>query len=218
MIHCVVFDLDGTLLNTLDDLRDSTNFALSKFGYPERTLSEIKTFVGNGVRLLIERAIPSGALNPDFEDCLEIFKAHYKENMFNKTIPYEGVLDMLNTLDLRGIQTAVVSNKFDIAVKDLCKKYFGDLIKIAVGENEEKGIRKKPFPDSVLRAVLELGVNTNNTIYVGDSETDIQTARNAGLLSVGCLWGYRSEKVLRDEGANYIINSPEEIIGLIDNL
>lgn len=218
MIHCVIFDLDGTLLNTLDDLRDSTNFALSKFGYPERTLSEIKTFVGNGVRLLIERAIPSGALNPDFEDCLEIFKAHYKENMFNKTIPYEGVLDMLNTLDLRGIQTAVVSNKFDIAVRDLCKKYFGDLIKIAVGENEEKGIRKKPFPDSVLRAVLELGVNTNNTIYVGDSETDIQTARNAGLRSVGCLWGYRSEKVLRDEGANYIINSPEEIIGLIDNL
>ena len=218
MIHCVVFDLDGTLLNTLDDLKDSTNFALAKFGYPERTLSEIKTFVGNGVRLLIERAIPSGASNPDFDDCLEIFKVHYKENMFNKTKPYEGVLDMLNTLSLRGIQTAVVSNKFDIAVKDLCKKYFGDLIKIAVGENEEKGIRKKPFPDSVLRAVLELGVSTDNTIYVGDSETDIQTAKNAGLLSVGCLWGYRSEKVLRDEGANYIINSPETIIELIDNL
>ena len=215
MIHCVIFDLDGTLLNTLDDLCDSTNYALKQFGYPERTLDEIRHFVGNGVKKLIERAIPDGINNPDFEECLRVFKEHYAANMYNKTAPYNGVPEMLKELRLKGIHTAVVSNKFDSAVKQLCKKYFGDLIQVAIGENEEAGVRKKPAPDSVFRAMEELKVSIENVIYAGDSETDVQTAKNAEIDCIGCSWGFRSKDILKHEGAKYIIDSPQEILKIV---
>ena len=218
MINGVIFDLDGTLLYTLEDLKDSTNYALSKFGYPTRNLEEIKNFVGNGVKLLIERAIPSGASNPDFEDCLNTFKSHYMENMYNKTKPYDGILDILKTLKLEGIQTAVVSNKFDSAVKNLCNKFFGDLIKVAIGENEQEGIRKKPSPDSVFKAISELKVSIDSVVYIGDSETDIQTAKNADIYCIGCTWGFRNKNILEKEGANYIISKPSEIIELVHKI
>ena len=218
MIHGVIFDLDGTLLNTLEDLCDSTNFALNKFGYPSRTLEDVRGFVGNGVRLLIERAIPDGNKNPDVEKCLAVFKEHYKNNMYNKTKPYDGILEMLMELKLMGIQTAVVSNKFDAAVKELCKKYFGDLIQIAIGENEAEGIRKKPAPDSVFKAITDLKLRIENVIYVGDSETDVQTSKNADIHCIGCTWGFRDKSVLVEQGADYIINSPGEIPELIDKL
>ena len=207
MIHGVIFDLDGTLLNTIEDLTDSTNYALSKFGYPQRSLLEVKTFVGNGVRVLMERAIPSGSFNSDFEDCIKTFKSHYKQNMYNKTKPYKHILEMLKTLKLNGIQTAVVSNKFDAAVKELCNRYFGDLIHVAIGENEAEGIRKKPAPDGVFKAISEMKVNIDSVVYVGDSETDVQTAKNADR--------YRTKDILTAEGANYIVNSPSEITELI---
>lgn len=215
MIYGVIFDLDGTLLNTLEDLCDSTNYALNKFGYPSRTLEEVRNFVGNGVRVLIERAIPNGAKNPDFEKCLAEFKKYYKSNMFNKTKPYDGVLEMLKELKLRGIQSAVVSNKFDGAVKDLCKKYFGDLIHVAIGENEAEGIRKKPAPDSVFKAITELKVSIENVIYVGDSETDVQTAKNSEIDCIGCTWGFRSKAILEQEGANHIVETPSEILNFV---
>lgn len=215
MIHCVIFDLDGTLLNTLDDLCDSTNYALKQFGYPERTLDEVRHFVGNGVKKLIERAIPDGINNPDFEECLRVFKEHYAANMYNKTAPYNGVPEMLKELRLKGIHTAVVSNKFDSAVKQLCKKYFGDLIQVAIGENEEAGVRKKPAPDSVFRAMEELKVSIENVIYAGDSETDVQTAKNAEIDCIGCAWGFRSKDILKHEGAKYIIDSPQEILKIV---
>ncbi len=215
MIYGVIFDLDGTLLNTLEDLCDSTNYALNKFGYPSRTLEEVRNFVGNGVRVLIERAIPNGAKNPDFEKCLAEFKKYYKSNMFNKTKPYDGVLEMLKELKLRGIQSAVVSNKFDGAVKDLCKKYFGDLIHVAIGENEAEGIRKKPAPDSVFKAITELKVSIENVIYVGDSETDVQTAKNSEIDCIGCTWGFRSKAILEREGANHIVETPSEILNFV---
>lgn len=218
MICGIVFDLDGTLLNTLEDLCDSTNFALKKFGYPPRTIEEVRNFVGNGVRLLIERAIPQGKANPNLEECLNTFKEHYKQNMYNKTIPYKGIPEVLKELRLRGIQTAVVSNKFDTAVKELCHKYFGDLIQVAIGENEQAGIRKKPAPDSVFKAISELKVSIENVIYVGDSETDVQTAKNAEINCIGCCWGFRDKSVLKSEGANYIIEKPEEILNLITTL
>lgn len=215
MIHCVIFDLDGTLLNTLDDLCDSTNYALKQFGYPERTLDEVRHFVGNGVKKLIERAIPDGINNPDFEECLRVFKEHYAANMYNKTAPYDGILELLKELRLKGIHTGVVSNKFDSAVKQLCKKYFGDLIQVAIGENEEAGVRKKPAPDSVFRAMEELKVSIENVIYAGDSETDVQTAKNAEIDCIGCTWGFRSKDILKHEGAKYIIDSPQEILKIV---
>ncbi len=215
MIHCVIFDLDGTLLNTLDDLCDSTNYALKQFGYPERTLDEVRHFVGNGVKKLIERAIPDGINNPDFEECLRVFKEHYAANMYNKTAPYNGVPEMLKELRLKGIHTAVVSNKFDAAVKELCKKFFGDLVQVAIGENEEKGVRKKPAPDSVFKAMNELKVSIEEVIYAGDSETDVQTAKNAEIDCIGCTWGFRSKDILKHEGAKYIIDSPQEILKIV---
>lgn len=215
MIYGVIFDLDGTLLNTLEDLCDSTNYALKNFGYPTKTLEEVKTYVGNGVRLLIERAIPNGVKNPNLDECLAVFKEHYKINMYNKTAPYDGVLEMLKELRMRGIQTAVVSNKFDAAVKELCKKYFGDLIQIAIGENEADGIRKKPAPDSVFRAITDLKLSIENVIYVGDSETDVQTSKNAEIHCIGCTWGFRDKSVLIEQGADYIVSKPSEIPDLI---
>lgn len=215
MIHCVIFDLDGTLLNTLDDLCDSTNYALKQFGYPERTLDEVRHFVGNGVKKLIERAIPDGINNPDFEECLRVFKEHYAANMYNKTAPYNGVPEMLKELRLKGIHTAVVSNKFDAAVKELCKKFFGDLVQVAIGENEEKGVRKKPAPDSVFKAMNELKLSIEEVIYAGDSETDVQTAKNAEIDCIGCTWGFRPKEILEQEGARYIIDAPQEILKIV---
>ena len=143
------------MLNTLDDLADSTNFALSSLKYPQKTLEEIRNFVGNGVAKLIERAIPQGIQNPNFEKCLTIFKQYYSQNMYNKTKPYDGIIEMLTELRNQGCKVAVVSNKFDAAVKELCKKYFDNLVDIAIGEDEVHGIKKKPAPDTVNK-VLEL--------------------------------------------------------------
>ena len=215
MIKCVIFDLDGTLLNTLEDLCDSTNYALNKFGYPSRTIEEVRHFVGNGVKLLIERAIPMGKDNLDFEDCLTTFKKHYKENMYNKTAPYNGILELLKTLKSKNIKTAVVSNKFDIAVKELCKKYFGELIDIAIGENEAEGIRKKPAPDSILKVIADFNLDKKHVIYVGDSETDIETAKNAHVDCIACSWGFRELDTLIKQNPRYIINTPKELLNLI---
>lgn len=215
MIRCVIFDLDGTLLNTLEDLCDSTNFALAQMSYPQRSLEDVRKFVGNGVRKLIERAVPADINSTDVEKCLAIFKKHYSENMYNKTAPYSGIIKMLQTLNKNKIPTAVVSNKFDAAVKELCKKYFGNLIQIAIGENEAEGVRKKPAPDSVLKAMRELNVSRDDVIYVGDSETDVQTARNANINCIGCCWGFRSRSVLEQEGATYIVKTPDEILRIV---
>lgn len=215
MIRCVIFDLDGTLLNTLEDLCDSTNFALAQMGYPQRSLEEVRKFVGNGVRKLIERAVPADINSTDVEKCLAIFKKHYSENMYNKTAPYNGIIKMLEVLKNNEIPTAVVSNKFDAAVKELCKKYFGNFIQIAIGENEAEGVRKKPAPDSVLKAMRELNVSRDDVIYVGDSETDVQTARNANINCIGCCWGFRSRSVLEQEGATYIVKTPDEILRIV---
>lgn len=212
MIKCVIFDLDGTLLNTLKDLKDSTNFALSSFGYPERTLDEIRNFVGDGVKKLIERALPQDAKNID--ECLAIFKKYYAQNMYNKTVPYNSILNILKELKIKDIKIAVVSNKFDTAVKELCKKYFDGFIDIALGQSEF--IPPKPSPDGVIKVMSDLGVNTENTIYVGDSEVDVQTAKNSGLKCIGVTWGFRDkEKLIK---ADYIIDNPNELIQIIDEI
>jgi len=215
MITCLIFDLDGTLLNTLEDLCDSVNFALSKFGYPEKSLEEVRCAVGNGVNVLFERVLPEGKCNPNFDLVVTTFKDNYKNNMCNKTKPYEGIIEVLKVLKDKGIQTAVVSNKFDDAVKSLCKRYFGDLIQVAIGENELAGIRKKPAPDSVFKVIEELHVDVEKVLYVGDSETDVQTAKNAEIGCIGCIWGFRDKNILQNEGARYIIESPKEILDIV---
>ena len=212
MIKAVIFDLDGTLLNTLEDLKEATNFALCKFGYPERTLNEVRCFVGNGVKKLIERAVPENCKNID--ECLEIFKKNYSENMCNHTKPYDGILKILEELHKDGVKIGVVSNKFDSAVKDLCKKYFGDLIDCAIGQNDD--VPKKPAPNGVLKAMKELGADKNSTIYAGDSDVDVQTAKNAQLPCIGVTWGFRTIEYLK--GADFIANQPEDIIKIIRSL
>lgn len=209
MQKAAIFDLDGTLLYTLEDLKDSVNFALIKFDYPCRSLDEVRDFVGNGVKVLMERSMPEGCNNPSFDECLKCFKEHYAKNMYNKTKLFDGIEEMLETLKSRGYKIAVVSNKFDLAVKDLCKKYFGEKVEVAIGESE--GVRKKPAPDSVIKAINILGCDKNLTYYIGDSEVDIETAQNSGLKCISVSWGYKDKDFLKKHGAEIIVDKPCEI-------
>ena len=214
--EAIIFDLDGTLLNTLEDLADSTNFALDKLSYPPHTTEEIKSFVGNGVAKLIERAIPNGRKNPDFDKCLNIFKKHYSQNMYNKTKPYDNIINLLTGLKRKNYKLAVVSNKFDSAVKELCEKYFPDLIDIAIGENEAMGIKKKPAPDTVLQVLDILKIDSHQAIYVGDSDVDIMTAKNSNMRCISVTWGFRDREFLIKNNAEIIIDKPKEIIDYLD--
>jgi phosphoglycolate phosphatase len=212
----LIFDLDGTLLNTLKDLQNSTNYALKQFNYPIWDIENIRNFVGNGVAKLIERAIPDGKNNPNFEKCLEIFKKDYSKNMYNNTCAYDGIIEMLKLARIKGVKIAVVSNKFDTAVKNLCKKYFPDLIDFAAGENEAQGIKKKPAPDTVLKVLNNFNFSNLEGIYVGDSDVDIQTAKNSEMKCISVTWGFRNLEFLRKNGANIIINTPDEIFKYLD--
>ena len=216
MINTLIFDLDGTLLNTLEDLKESTNAALKEFGYPQRTLDEIRNFVGNGVEKLIERAIPDGKMNPDFEDCLKYFKNHYKKNMYNHTAPYEGILEMLGAAKKRAFKTAVVSNKFDAAVKELCERYFGGYIDSAIGES--KNVNKKPAPSRDFEAIRQLSANQNECVYIGDSDVDVQTAQNANLPCISVTWGFRTKDFLKEHGGVIFVDKPCEILEIVHNL
>lgn len=212
-ITTIVFDLDGTLLNTLEDLTDSVNYALNACGYSLRTLEEIRNFVGNGVEVLMTLAVPKETTKEDCLKCLEIFRSHYSQNLQNKTSPYPGILPMLHKLREKGYRLGVVSNKYDSAVKALCKDYYNDYITIAIGESS--GVNKKPAPDSVLKAMEELSSSVEESIYVGDSEVDVHTAHNAGLKCIGVTWGFRGRTVLETEGADFVIDNPEEIFPLL---
>lgn len=209
----VIFDMDGTLLNTLDDIGDSVNYIMDRYGYPERTMDEIRSFVGNGVARLLELSVPEGKANPEFENCLREYMDHYRSNMLNKTAPYAGILELLHALKQKGRSLAIVSNKFDRAVKDLNELFFREYVRVAVGESA--AIRKKPAPDSVLKALRELGAAAEKALYVGDSEVDIETARNAGLKSVGVTWGFRDKQVLVDAGADFIIDTPLKLLDIL---
>lgn len=211
MKRAVIFDLDGTLLNTLEDLTDSTNYALSKFSYPPHSIEEVRGFVGNGVAKLIERSIPFGIENPNYTACVDIFKQHYQENMYNKTMPYDGIVDMLKKIKLRDYKIAVTSNKFDMAVKQLCKKYFENLIDFAIGENTAVGINKKPSPDMITKVLQKFNLNSEQTLYVGDSEVDLMTAHNANIPCISVLWGFKDRDFLIKNGAKILIDVPDEI-------
>ena len=211
--HTVVFDLDGTLLDTLDDLADATNAALRACGYPPRSREEVRRFVGNGVHLLIERAAPHGVEEAAVERCFALFKEQYGKRMCCKTRPDSGILPLLEALREAGVQYAVVSNKYDGAVKQLSDTQFGGLMKVAIGERV--GVRRKPAPDSVLEALRLLGSGVEGAIYAGDSDVDVQTAHNAGLPCIGVTWGFRSKGVLEEAGADFLVDTPEQLLEIV---
>ena len=209
----LLFDLDGTLLDTLEDLYRATNAALERHSLPRRSRDEVRLFVGNGVEMLIRRAVPAGTNEKTILSVLADFKTTYAAICEDHTRPYDGIPNMLTALRERGIRVAVVSNKFDAATKKLCKKYFGDLVEVAIGERA--GVRKKPAPDTVHEALKELGVTLDSAVYIGDSDVDIQTARNCGMPCISVTWGLRDEEFLRQSGAKALVDTPEELLGVI---
>lgn len=205
-----IFDLDGTLLSTLNDLASSTNYALRWAGMPERTIEEVRMFVGNGVKLLMERAIPEGVNNPKFEETYAKFREHYMEHNLDTTRPYDGVPELLHELKRRGKHLAIVSNKFYAATQDLAKHFFPDTIEVAIGEREN--IRKKPAPDTVLEALRQLNVSKEDAVYIGDSDVDIMTAKICGLPCISVLWGFRDKDFLIEHGGSLFVEKPIEIL------
>ncbi len=209
--QAVLFDLDGTLLDTLDDLTDSVNVILQKYGFLLRDRVEIRRFLGNGSERLMKETLPQEVSETDFAKYLKEYQAYYKAHMEEKTAPYEGILPLLGELRKAGLKIGVVSNKFDLAVKGLCEKYFPGYIDAAAGEREANGIRRKPAPDMIFAAAERLGVNRKDCLYVGDSEVDILTARNAGMDCVSVTWGFRDEDFLQKAGANHLVHTAEEL-------
>lgn len=213
MYKLAVFDMDGTILDTLEDLKDSANFALEKCGYPTRTYDEVRRFVGNGIRKLIERAVPEGLTAEQIDRVHEVFTEHYKVHCADKTKAYDGIKPLLEKLRANGVKTAVVSNKADYGVQELCKEYFDGLFDYAIGERE--GIRRKPAPDSVNEALRVLGMSKSEAVYIGDSDVDFETAKNAELPCISVLWGFRDEEFLREKGATLFVHDPAEIYDII---
>ncbi len=212
-IQTVIFDLDGTLLYSLEDLKDSVNFVMKKHCFKEYTIDEVREAIGNGVRLLMERILPKDIDKNLFEECLSEFKENYSKNMYNKTKPYDGVLDMLKALREEGYKIAVLSNKFDSAVKELSNKYFGELVDLAVGQKD--GVKEKPSPLGIQEIAKELDTDIEACIMVGDSEVDIQTANNAGIDCISVTWGYKNIDFLYDNGATKLVYAPEDILELL---
>lgn len=212
-----IFDLDGTLLDTLQDLADSVNYALRTHGMPEHSQDEIRRFVGNGVRLLMERAVPDGAANPQFDAVFASFRQYYMQHSLDTTRPYDGIPELIHELKQRGCRLAVVSNKMMAATQELIAHFFPE-IDVAIGENEAAGIRKKPAPDTVLEALRQLTSldpsEAGEVVYVGDSDVDIQTAKNSGLPCISVLWGFRDRDFLTAHGASVFVETPHEILTL----
>lgn len=206
-----IFDLDGTLLNTLEDLADSTNYIMRKFGYPERTLKEVRCFVGNGIRKLLERSAPVGTPAEEIDRMFEQFKEYYGAHCADKTKPYDGIMELLSDLKEQNIKLAVVSNKADYAVKALCEQYFCGYFDEAVGERT--GIARKPAPDTVNEVLKNLQIEKSQAVYIGDSEVDVQTAQNAEMDCIAVDWGFRDREVLEEAGAETIVSTPAEVLG-----
>jgi phosphoglycolate phosphatase len=206
-----IFDLDGTLLDTLQDLAASVNYALRQHHMPEHSIDDVRRFVGNGVRRLMERAIPEGAANPAFEAAFATFRKYYMEHSLDTTRPYDGIPELIHELKKRGCRMAVVSNKMMAATQELVHHFFPE-IEVAIGEDEAAGIRKKPAPDTVFAAMKQLG--EGSAVYVGDSDVDLATARNSGLPCISVLWGFRDRDFLLAHGATTFVEQPLDILGI----
>ena len=204
-----VFDMDGTILDTLEDLQNSLNVILERYGYPTRTLEEVRRFVGNGILRLIEQAVPADCTEEQVRMVYEDFIPYYREHSAEKTRPYDGIVSLLDALKKHGMRLAVVSNKADAAVQDLCEQYFDGLFDLAVGER--KGMAKKPAPDMVELVLDMLQVSKEDAVYIGDSEVDAATAQNSGLHLCAVEWGFRDVDVLKEHGAEHIFADTESL-------
>lgn len=216
MIKNVVFDMDGTILNTIDDLYNSVNFALNSCGHPLRNMQEVLSFVGNGVQKLIERALPVGYTAEQFDECFKIFMEHYNQHKNDNTAPYDGVLELMSRLSDKGIKMSVVSNKFDAGVKELANNLFGGYLPVAIGESEQ--VKPKPNPSGVWMALDLMGAKKEESVYIGDSEVDFETAKNSGLTFVAVTWGFRSRELHERLGAKYIADTPLEIVDILEKI
>lgn len=228
MYNTFIFDLDGTLLDTLQDLADSVNYALRQHHMPEHSIDDVRQFVGNGVRRLMEQAIPDGTANPDFEATFATFRQYYMLHSLDTTKPYDGIPELIHELKERDCQLAVVSNKMMAATQQLVAHFFPE-IDVAIGEHEAEGIRKKPAPDTVIAALQQLADGNRQlangkptakgqkptAVYVGDSDVDIATARNAGLPCISVLWGFRNRDFLLAHGATTLVEKPADILSLL---
>ena len=212
-MKAIVFDLDGTLLDTLEDLADATNWALRQNGMPERTLDEVRSFVGNGVRRLIEQAVPDSTDAQRLEKIFADFKSYYVAHCQDKTHLYPGISELLQALKAEGFRLAIVSNKLQAGVDELYDRYFRDTVEVAVGERP--GMRRKPTPDMVLSALRELDVTPDEAVYVGDSDVDLATARNSGLPCISVLWGFRDREFLLAHGATCLAETPKDVLSCV---
>lgn len=216
MKNIIIFDMDGTILNTLEDISAAVNYSLSAFNWPERTQNHIRKALGNGVKALISACVPANTLEEELLKCVEVFKGYYSQNMHNKTRPYSGICQLCNELKNKNYHLAVVSNKFDSAVKELCNIYFEGLFDIAIGESPQ--VRKKPEPDGVLAALKELGADKSAAVYIGDSEVDYTTALNAGIDAICVTWGFRDKEELSALGAKVFADKPSDILDLLQSM
>jgi len=212
-MNTIIFDMDGTVLDTLEDLTASVNHVLSAFGMPARTKEEYRRFFGNGIRYALECAVPKGTSGDVIDRMIPLFREHYDEHCLDSTGPYDGILELMGSLKDRGYRMAIVSNKIDSAVKELNRRFFSAYVDAAIGESS--GIRRKPAPDTVFKAMEKLGSSKEECIYVGDSEVDYQTAINAGIPSISVLWGFRDREFLEKIGAKVFANTPGELLDII---
>ncbi len=209
----VIFDFDGTLLYTVRDLADAVNYAIAKRGYPGHSVEAIQGMVGNGVGLLVARALPQGYDTPDYEAIMEDFRGFYAEHCMDNTGPYEGIDAMLRELKVRGVKTAIATNKYQAAAEELRVRFFNDTVPLIVGDLE--GRARKPAPDSVYAAMEALGSEAKDCIYVGDTEVDMQTAQNAGIDFCAVAWGYRTMDELKALNIDLIAKTPAELLDIL---
>jgi phosphoglycolate phosphatase len=210
----VLFDLDGTILNSLEDLADSVNSVLESSGYPLRSLEEIKSFTGAGYRVLLTKALPKDTSAAEIERCTILYRKIYLTKIADKSCPYDGIIELLKKLKSMGCKLGVVSNKFETAAREACRVYFEDYFDYVIGDDPIRS--KKPSPEGVWEALKALGSSREKAVYLGDSDVDIKTAKNAGLVSVGVSWGFRSRAVLEESGADFIIDSPGELLNILE--
>lgn len=209
----VIFDMDGTILNTLEDLKNATNYSLRQFNMPERTLEEVRMFVGNGIRKLVERAVPAGTSAEKIDEVLDVFLKYYEVHSADNTSSYPGIHELVEKLKAAGIKTAVSTNKADAPAQELGKEYFNGIFDLIVGQRD--GLRTKPAPDSVNEILKILNIQKKDAVYVGDSDVDVQTAANSDLDFIGVSWGFRGRKFLQEKGAKNIVDSADEILDLV---
>ena len=212
MKKVVIWDLDGTILDTLDDLTDSVNYAMRRFGFDELKKEEIRKRLGNGVEVLIQKSVPTDCKGKKFEEVLTFFKEYYFQNMNNKTKPYDGICDIMKKLKNMGYKQAIVSNKFDAAVQELVGKYY-DFVDLALGE--KNNFRKKPYPDMVNWVLEKLNCNKNEAVYIGDSEVDLMTAKNSGIDCISVLWGFRDKEFLKKAGASILVKDMDDLLNVL---